>query len=84
MRPRASLPCLRTPRAPAENTASLAEALRAVMAARRGQDNFQLVVITHDEHFATLIGTREHAEFMWRITKDDAQRSHIAQEAIVE
>lgn len=40
----------------AENSASLADALRAVMAARREQDNFQLIVITHDEHFAHLIG----------------------------
>lgn len=29
--------------------------------------------------FARLIGTREHAEFMWRITKDEAQRSTITQ-----
>lgn len=54
------------------------------MASRREQDNFQLVVITHDEHFAHLIGTRQHAEYLWRITKDDNQRSHIAQEEIVE
>jgi hypothetical protein len=40
----------------AENSASLADALRAVMAARREQDNFQLIVITHDEHFAHQIG----------------------------
>jgi DNA repair exonuclease SbcCD ATPase subunit len=39
-----------------ENSASLADALRAVMATRREQDNFQLMVITHDEHFAHLIG----------------------------
>jgi DNA repair exonuclease SbcCD ATPase subunit len=36
----------------ADNAASLADALRAVMVSRREQDNFQLVVITHDEHFA--------------------------------
>lgn len=29
--------------------------------------------------FARLIGTREHAEFMWRITKDEAQKSMITQ-----
>lgn len=40
----------------AENSASLAEALRALMVARREQDNFQLIIITHDEHFAHLIG----------------------------
>lgn len=33
----------------AANAASLAEALREVMEARRAQSNFQLVVITHDE-----------------------------------
>jgi DNA repair protein RAD50 len=54
------------------------------MLARRGQENFQLIVITHDENFARQIGTREHAEFMWRVTKDPDQHSHIAQEEIVE
>jgi hypothetical protein len=34
---------------PADNSASLAEALRSIMLARRDQENFQLVVITHDE-----------------------------------
>lgn len=68
----------------AENSASLAEALRALMVARREQDNFQLIIITHDEHFAHLIGTRQHAEYLWRITKDENQRSFIQQEEIVE
>ena len=45
----------------AENAASLAEALRAVMLSRREQDNFQLIIITHDERFAHTIGTREQA-----------------------
>ena len=31
------------------NTASLAEALRHIMAQRAAQSNFQLVVISHDE-----------------------------------
>jgi DNA repair protein RAD50 len=67
----------------ADNAGSLAEALRAVMAARREQANFQLVVITHDEAFARHIGTREHAEHMWRITKDDAQHSTLMREEIM-
>lgn len=33
----------------AENSESLAEALRNIMLTRREQENFQLVVITHDE-----------------------------------
>jgi len=67
----------------AANAESLAGALRNVIDARRGQQNFQLIVITHDERFATLIGTREHAEHRWRITKDENQNSHIEQENIV-
>lgn len=54
------------------------------MLARREQENFQLIVITHDERFAASIGTREHADFMWRITKDEAQHSNVSQEEITE
>jgi DNA repair protein RAD50 len=52
------------------------------MLSRREQENFQLVVITHDEAFARLIGTREHAEHMWRISKDENQHSTVLQEDI--
>ena len=33
----------------ADNSQSLAEALRSILEARRAQENFQLIVITHDE-----------------------------------
>jgi DNA repair protein RAD50 len=68
----------------ADNAASLADSLKAIMLARREQENFQLIVITHDEAFARAIGTREHAEYMWRITKDDSQHSTLHQEEILE
>jgi DNA repair protein RAD50 len=68
----------------ADNAASLAGALRALMDARRGQENFQLVVITHDEAFARAIGTREHAEFMHRLVKDEHQHSKVLKERIEE
>lgn len=42
-----------------------------IMEDRRGQENFQLIVITHDERFAQLIGQRQHAERYYRISKDD-------------
>ncbi len=53
-----------------------------VLQARREQENFQLIVITHDEHFAKAIGTREHADTMWRITKDVNQHTHVASEPV--
>lgn len=42
-----------------------------IMEDRKGQENFQLIVITHDERFAQLIGQRQHAEKYYRVTKDD-------------
>ncbi len=67
----------------ADNSASLADALRNIMIARQGQENFQLIVITHDERFAQIIGTREHAESLWRVTKDDNQHSKLSREPIM-
>ncbi|KAL6532168.1 hypothetical protein OROGR_014138 [Orobanche gracilis] len=55
----------------APNSESLASALLRIMMERKGQENFQLIVITHDERFAQLIGQRQHAEKYYRITKDD-------------
>jgi hypothetical protein len=55
-----------------------------IMHSRRDQENFQLIVITHDMHFAQVLGQREHADYYWRITKDDNQHSHIECENIYE
>ncbi len=60
----------------AANSASLAEALKDIMNSRREQENFQLIVITHDIKFAHLIGQREHADHYWRISKDEELHSH--------
>eukprot|EP00897_Mesotaenium_endlicherianum_P009253 jgi/Mesen1/8356/ME000463S07798 len=53
------------------NAESLAAALLRIMEDRKGQENFQLIVITHDEKFAELIGKKQHAEHYYRISKDD-------------
>jgi DNA repair protein RAD50 len=65
-----------------DNAASLAESLRSLMEARRGQDNFQVVVITHDEAFAHMLGTREYAETLWRVTKDERGHTNVSAELI--
>ncbi|KAG0587113.1 hypothetical protein KC19_2G141300 [Ceratodon purpureus] len=64
------------------NAESLATALLRIMEDRRGQENFQLIVITHDERFAQLIGQRQHAERYYRISKDDHQHSIIESQDI--
>ncbi|GKV28642.1 hypothetical protein SLEP1_g37667 [Rubroshorea leprosula] len=59
------------------NAESLAAALLRIMEDRKGQENFQLIVITHDERFAQMIGQRQHAEKYYRVAKDDHQHSII-------
>lgn len=66
----------------APNAESLAAALLRIMEDRKGQENFQLIVITHDERFAQLIGQRQHAERYYRVTKDDHQHSIIETQEI--
>uniref|UniRef100_A0A0D3F5E1 DNA repair protein RAD50 n=1 Tax=Oryza barthii TaxID=65489 RepID=A0A0D3F5E1_9ORYZ len=53
------------------NAESLAGALLRIMESRKGQENFQLIVITHDERFAQLIGQRQLAEKYYRVSKDE-------------
>ncbi|KAK7379637.1 hypothetical protein VNO80_05101 [Phaseolus coccineus] len=64
------------------NAESLAAALVRIMEDRKGQENFQLIVITHDERFAQLIGQRQHAERYYRVAKDDLQHSIIESQEI--
>ncbi|CAI0437688.1 unnamed protein product [Linum tenue] len=64
------------------NAESLAGALLRIMDDRKGQENFQLIVITHDERFAHLIGQRQHAERYYRVAKDDHQHSIIEAQEI--
>ncbi|XP_043719530.1 DNA repair protein RAD50 isoform X1 [Telopea speciosissima] len=64
------------------NAESLAAALLRIMEDRKNQENFQLIVITHDERFAQLIGQRQHAERYYRVAKDEFQHSIIEAQAI--
>lgn len=65
-----------------QNAESLAAALLRIMEDRKAQENFQLLVITHDERFAQLIGQRQHAERYYRISKDEHQHSIIEAQEI--
>lgn len=38
---------------------------------RRAQTNFQLLVITHDEAFVTLLGRSDVVDHYFRVSKDD-------------
>ena len=52
-------------------TLAPASLCRRIMEERKGQENFQLIVITHDERFAQMIGQKQHADRYYRISKDD-------------
>jgi len=68
----------------AENSESLAESLVSLMQARQklGESNFQLVVITHDEHWVGLLGQKQLADHYWRVSKDDEGYSQIKRQTI--
>ncbi|GJD12060.1 DNA repair protein RAD50 [Galdieria sulphuraria] len=60
-----------------ENIESLANALSDIIRARRIQENFQLILITHDEHFIELLGSREVTDTYYLVERDEDGFSHI-------
>ncbi|RHZ51054.1 hypothetical protein Glove_485g11 [Diversispora epigaea] len=49
----------------------LASSLRSILESRRRQQNFQLIVITHDESFSKLLGQTEFSDTYIRVHKDE-------------
>ncbi|KAJ1651571.1 DNA repair protein rad50 [Dispira simplex] len=64
------------------NIESLAESLSHIIRTRRQQNNFQLIVITHDEEFMESLGRSDYADYYWRVSKDINQHSRIERRAI--
>lgn len=60
-----------------ENTESLAQSLNNIIEFRRGQKNFQLIVITHDEKFLSHIEGEQFTDNFYRLQRDENQRSVI-------
>jgi len=53
-----------------ENAEGLAEALSDIISERVIQKNFQLLVISHDEHFVQLLGSK-FTEYLWKVEKNE-------------
>lgn len=64
------------------NIESLAHSLAQIVATRRAQNNFQLIIITHDEEFVQLLGHHNCADYYWRVRKDEQQYSVIERQSI--
>ncbi|KAF7314451.1 AAA-23 domain-containing protein [Mycena kentingensis (nom. inval.)] len=60
-----------------ENIDALAESLVDIIKERKGNANFQLIIITHDESFLRKLGQSEVMEYYWRVSRDNRQKSVI-------
>eukprot|EP00871_Galdieria_phlegrea_P004744 jgi/Galph1/5270/GphlegSOOS_G3969.1 len=60
-----------------ENIESLANALSDIIRARRVQENFQLILITHDENFIELLGSREVTDSYYLVERDERGHSRV-------
>ncbi|KAI0023762.1 AAA domain-containing protein [Xylariomycetidae sp. FL0641] len=65
-----------------DNIRSLAESLHEIIRARKGQANFQLIVITHDEEFLRHMRCSDFCDDFWRVSRDSNQNSLITKESI--
>lgn len=66
------------------NVESLASSLVSIIESRRKQDNFQLIVITHDEEFVQNLGRSDYCDYYWRVSKNSQQHSTIVKKQIVD
>lgn len=58
-----------------KNIEALAYALNQIVTRRKRQENFQLILITHDEQFVEKLGQREHTDGYYRVFKNQFQHS---------
>lgn len=65
-----------------DNIRSLAVSLHGIIKARQAQDNFQLIVITHDEEFLRHMRCNEFADSFYRVRRNDQQCSVISREDV--
>jgi DNA repair protein RAD50 len=66
------------------NISALAQSLAEIIRVRRAQKNFQLIVITHDEEFLKEMGCADYADSYFRVSRDEAQKSVIEKQNIVD
>ena len=59
-----------------DNSKSLAKALREIIQSRSEDQNFQLIVITHDPVFVDLLGS-DYCDNFWHVTKNKENFSTV-------
>jgi len=68
----------------ADNSNALARVLQEIIEARANQNNFQLLVITHDEEFAQQLGSKQFCEHYWLVRKDENQCSEVLKQDVLD
>lgn len=66
-----------------KNIESLALSLHKIIEARRHQENFQLIIITHDERFLELMDCTEFTDHYYRVSRNDKDDSCIEKQSIL-
>ncbi|WFD29984.1 DNA repair protein rad50 [Malassezia sp. CBS 17886] len=65
-----------------ENVEALAASIVDLLAERRHQANFQLIVITHDEDFLSRVAQSDALTEYWRVSRDENLNSRIDREQV--
>ncbi len=65
-----------------DNIEALARSLADLIKERAENSQLQLIVITHDEEFLTLLGQNDVLEYYWRVSRDVHQKSIIERQRI--
>lgn len=61
----------------------LAVSLTELINERQRQNNFQLVVITHDEAFLQKLASNGTFDYYWRVSRDRNQKSIVERQRAV-
>lgn len=60
-----------------DNSDALAQSLSKIIESRSSQRNFQLIVITHDEHFLVAMNPSQYTSHFYRVDRDQRQYTSI-------
>lgn len=59
-----------------ETVSALAESLSNLIKERRAQSNFQLIIITHDENFLSMLSRTTGLEWYFRVAREQVEHRH--------
>ncbi|KAF2401675.1 DNA repair protein RAD50 [Trichodelitschia bisporula] len=65
-----------------DNIRALASSLSQIIEIRKQQANFQLIVITHDEEFLRFMNCSDVADYYYRVSRNQNQKSEIKRQDI--